>query len=138
MSRQVFVDASAWIAIADADEARHEDAVRIFSRLLWDGYLLVTTNLVIAEAYILLRRRLGYQVAITFLESVNESPRIEIVHPNLPLEIAAKEILRHYNDQDFSLADAFSFALMRTRNITEAFAFDQHFATAGFTLIPPG
>ena len=48
----------------------------------------------------------------------------------------AKEILRLYADQDFSLADAVSFALMQQRNITEAFAFDRHFLTAGFMLQP--
>jgi len=137
MPREVFVDASAWIAIADSNEARHEDAVKLYSELLRDGSLLVTTTLVIAEAHILLRRRIGYRAAMGFLENVNESPRIEIVHPNPRLEAAGKQILRQYDDQDFSLADAFSFALMRERGITEAFTFDQHFATAGFVLLPP-
>ncbi|RMD66909.1 PIN domain-containing protein [Candidatus Parcubacteria bacterium] len=137
MPRQVFVDATAWIATADNSEARHGDAVKVYSQLLRDGSLLVATSLVIAEAHILLRRRLGYRAAMRFLNSVNESPRIEIVHPDPHLEAAAKQILRQYDDQDFSLADAFSFALMRERGITEAFAFDQHFVTAGFVLIPP-
>jgi len=39
------------------------------------------------------------------------------------------------SDQDFSLADALSFAFMRKEKIIEAFAYDQHFTTAGFTLL---
>ena len=47
-----------------------------------------------------------------------------------------EEVLRRYDDQDFSLIDAVSFAVMQERNITEAFAFDHHFLTAGFALTP--
>jgi len=39
------------------------------------------------------------------------------------------------SDQDFSLADALSFAFMRREKIIEAFAYDRHFTTAGFTLL---
>ena len=39
------------------------------------------------------------------------------------------------SDKD-SLADAVSFVVMRQRGITEAFAFDSHFATAGFVIAP--
>ncbi|HUG64660.1 MAG TPA: hypothetical protein VMK83_05530 [Gaiellaceae bacterium] len=35
-----------------------------------------------------------------------------------------------------SLVDARSFEVMRTRGITSAFTLDQHFADAGFDLIP--
>lgn len=135
MSQQIFVDATAWIAIADGGETRHKDAARTYSELLRSKKVLVTTTLVVAEVYILLRRRLSHQAAMAFLSSVNESPRIEIVHTDAQLEVEAKRILRQYDDQDFSFTDAVSFALMQERGITEAFAFDQHFVTAGFTLV---
>ena len=41
-----------------------------------------------------------------------------------------------YKDQDFSYADAVSFAVMRERDIDRVFAFDHRFLIAGFTLIP--
>ena len=50
MLRQVFVDTSAWVAIADSKEARHEEAVKIYTDLLRDGSLLVTTILVFRTA----------------------------------------------------------------------------------------
>lgn len=136
VSRQVFVDASAWIAVADEDEACHGDAANTYADLLRRHATLVTTGLVMAEAHVLLRRRLGHRAAMSFLDNLNQSDRIELVHPDRQLEAAAKEILRQYDDQDFSLADAISFALMRGRGIGQAFTFDRHFATAGFTLLP--
>ena len=39
-------------------------------------------------------------------------------------------------DHPFSFVDATSFALMHQQRIGHAFAFDVHFATAGFLRIP--
>ena len=41
-----------------------------------------------------------------------------------------------YSDHPFSFVDGTSFALMRQQRIRFAFAFDTHFATAGFVRIP--
>jgi len=51
------------------------------------------------------------------------------------MEAQAVVILRRYKDQDFSYVDAVSFAVMQQREISEAFAFDHHFTTAGFTRV---
>ncbi|MCZ6680634.1 MAG: PIN domain-containing protein [Candidatus Poribacteria bacterium] len=131
--REVFTDASAWIALADQSEGHHADAVKIYSDLLLNRQnTLVTLDLMVAETHIWLRRRLGHQAAITFLAGINESARIEMVYLDARLESETKTILRQYDDQIFSFADAAAFALMQQRSITHAFTFDQHFVTAGF------
>jgi len=43
--------------------------------------------------------------------------------------------LGRFSDQRFSLTDAVSFEVMRREQISRAFAFDQHFVTAGFELL---
>jgi predicted nucleic acid-binding protein len=96
----------------------------------------VTTNLVIAESYIILRLELGHGPALAFLDHIKASPRIVRVYSTPELEAEAEETLRRYEDQDFSFTDAVSFAVMRARDITTAFAFDAHFATAGFANVP--
>jgi hypothetical protein len=50
MSQQVFVDASAWISIADNSEAHHKDSVKTYSDLLNSQITLVTTSLMVAES----------------------------------------------------------------------------------------
>jgi predicted nucleic acid-binding protein len=75
-------------------------------------------------------------LALLFLETIRQSPRIEKLHATADLEAKAIEILRRHQDQDFSLTDAVSFAVMKERGIRTAFAFDRHFATAGFALVP--
>ena len=48
----------------------------------------------------------------------------------------AKAIIYQYDDKDFSLTDAASFAVMERLRIVSAFTFDRHFAQYGFTVLP--
>lgn len=45
--------------------------------------------------------------------------------------------LRRHDEREYSFVDATSFAVMRRRRITEAFAFDGDFAAAGFVELRP-
>jgi len=136
VSREIFVDAGAWIAISDTRDKYHAAAIQFYQRLLQERRRLVTTNLVVAEAHVVIRRAGGYQPAMRFLQSVRQSSRLLKVYSDPTLEAQAEAILRRYADQDFSFADAVSFAVMQERGITEAFAFDHHFSVAGFALVP--
>ncbi len=136
MARELFVDTGAWVALADQDDKYHERAAREYPDLLKHYRRLVITNLVVAEVYIILRKALGHAAAITFLESIRSSPRIEKVQSTEELEVGAEDILRRYSDQDFSYTDVVSFALMRQRGIDTAFALDKHFLIAGFSMVP--
>ena len=132
----MFIDTGAWFALADKSDAYHEQAVAIYPGLLRGFHHLTTTNLVVAETYILIRRALGHQPAISFLQNISASPRIVKIYSDPTLEYLAEEILMQYQDQAFSYTDAVSFAVMKQYRITQAFSFDQHFVTAGFTLVP--
>jgi predicted nucleic acid-binding protein len=135
-ARRVFVDTGAWYAIQVADDEWHEEAVRTINGLLAAPHSLVTTNHVIGETYALLRITCGHAAAARFLDRVEESRRLETIFVSEETEKRAYAILRQYADQDFSFVDATSFAAMRAARIRHAFAFDQHFATAGFFRVP--
>ena len=108
----------------------------IFSALQSSFYISCITYIIIAETYILIRRGIGYQAAITFLENIASSPRVVKIYSDRILEETAESILRQYRDRDFSYTDAVSFIVMKQYGITEVFSFDKHFVTAGFTLVP--
>jgi len=132
----LFVDTGAWYALADSSDQYHDEAVKIYPKLLGNYHPLKTTNLIVAETHILIRRCIGYQAAIAFLENIASSPRVVKIYSDSMLEERAESILRQYQDQNFSYIDAVSFVVMKQYGITEAFSFDKHFVTAGFTLIP--
>lgn len=131
----VFVDTGAWLALADRSDAHHKEAARIL-RDFHEQRQLLTTNLVVAESYVLILRTLGHEAAFAFLNSIEGSPRTNKIFSDESLETAAGDILRRYRDQDFSYTDAVSFAVMKRHGISRAFCFDKHFLTAGFTLLP--
>jgi predicted nucleic acid-binding protein len=137
MTHRIFVDTGAWIALADGSDDLHDRALTIYPTVLQAGNRLVTTNLVIAESYNLIRRRVGHQAAMQFLESMRTSPRLDRVYSDQSLELSGEAILRRYADQAFSFVDAVSFAAMLALDIDEAFAFDNHFVVAGFKLVQP-
>lgn len=134
--RVIFVDTSAWVALTDRHGAHHRKAASVFPGLLKTSRSLVTSNLVVAETYILLRREMGRAAAAGFLERIKASPRIVKIYSDEEAESAAEKILSKYEDQEFSYTDAVSFALMRRMGIRKAFCFDKHFTAAGFEKIP--
>ena len=96
---------------------------------------LVTSNLIIGETYTLLRISKGYQEAKRFLDKLAQSQKLDRLFITESLERQAYEILHRYAAHPFSFVDSTSFALMRQQRIRYAFAFDSHFATAGFVRI---
>jgi len=136
LPESIFVDTGAWVALADRDDVHHLKAASIYPTLLKTQKRLMTSNLVIAESYILILKELGHQAAIHYLEGIKTSPRILKIYSNEDLESEAEELLIKYSDQDFSYADAVSFAIMKREKIKKVFSFDGHFLTAGFINVP--
>ncbi len=134
--KTIFVDTGAWFALADESDQYHKKAVDVYPGLFEDNYLLTTTNFVIAETYILIRRAIGHQPAMRFLQNIASSPSVSKIYSDQTIEEEAEDILGKYQDQDFSYSDAVSFAVMKRHGIHLAFSFDHHFMTAGFRIIP--
>lgn len=135
MARELFIDAAAWVALAHTKDNNHEAAKETYPRLAQEYPRFVTTNLVIAEAHALLRHRMGHTLSLRFLESTRASPRVDRVFATPELDTQAEAILRKFDDQDFSYADAVSFALMKQRGIQDVFTYDLHFRVMGFRLV---
>ena len=133
---RVFVDTGAWFAIQATDDAQHALARSTLPEVLQASQSLVTSNLIVGETYTLLRLSKGYRGAKQFLDTLAQSTKLEPVFLTESLARHAYEILHRYADHPFSFVDAISFALMRQQRIRHAFAFDAHFATAGFLRVP--
>lgn len=135
MTREVFVDTSAWYPLVDRGHADHARLAALLKERLRDGVTLVTTNLVLAESHALLLRRIGRTVAQTFLSAARAAPNTVIFSTAELEEEAEREWLARFTDQPFSLADAVSFTVMTRRSISEALTLDRDFATAGFIVL---
>ena len=135
--KPAFLDTSGWFAALSPKEAKHAPARSAYIRWIESGTQLVTTNLVVAEMQILLSRFRGAGEGLRFLDSLYQDPSHHVVFVNRDLKRAAVDRwLRRYSDQPLSLADAVSFEVMTARSIRQALALDEHFALAGFELVP--
>lgn len=136
MSRGIFVDTGAWIALANKGDRYHLAAVKGLEEIQTLGLLLVTSNFVLDETYTRIRRQAGLKAVVTMGEKIQESKQVKTVTVDRSTEKKAWEIFKKYADQPFSYTDCVSFALMREKRITQVFAFDKDFQVMGFSLMP--
>ncbi len=124
-----FVDTSFWVALGFRRDGHHQEA-----RSLWadDASGLVTTNHVVGETWTFLRRRAGHVTAVRFIDQVERSKRLAVVHVDSSTEAEAFAWLRRHDERMYSFVDATSFAVMRQNRLSEALAFDGDFSAAGF------
>lgn len=132
----VFVDTGAWYAIQVPNDRWHPEAAATLRALAASRTALVTTTAVVGETYTLLMSTRGHGPAWRFVDALRSTALVEVSSVEPDVEARAWEILRRYEDQRFSYVDGTSFALMRSRGISRAFAFDRHFSAAGFVRVP--
>ena len=127
------MDTSAFYARLDRDDQWHREAVQGFHLLAQERRSLFTTNLIVAETYILALRRLGHAVAQRWLEALVS---FNLVFQREEHHQKVQALLRRYPSLNFSYTDAFSFIAMEETGLQTAFTFDRHFHHYGWALFP--
>jgi len=123
----LFVDTSVWYAAADSSDASNASAKIILAA----GEPLVTSDHVLVETWTLLRYRMRRHAAERFWEGLRNG--VATVEPVGMADLeAAWQIGLSYRDQDFSLVDRTSFALMCRLGIDRAASLDDDFAIFRF------
>ena len=130
------VDTSAMYATLDASERDHAEARAIVARLARERWRLFTTNYIVAEIHALVLVRVNRAVAERALNELDASPTT-IVRATEADEQRARAIIKQYQDKNFSLTDAITFAVMERLGIDRVFTFDRNFAQYGFVPLHP-
>ena len=131
----VFVDTGAWIALALTRDPLHPRASETWALLASTGAKLHTSVSIVVETFTFLDRNTTRSVALAWKDSLKVVPRLRVLPcASRDLEQAWRYLERS-DLHKLSAVDALSFVLMAQRRIRVAFAFDGHFATAGFRLI---
>ena len=133
---QIWVDTGALLALASPRDQHHHRAVATLRRHAAAGVRWTSSVLVLAEFHLLAVQRRGAAAARASVASLLGDAAYEWL--DVPVALVSQAMsnwLARFPDQSFSLADAVSFELMRRERLTQAFAFDEHYVTAGFELL---
>jgi uncharacterized protein len=123
----LYVDTSIWYAATDSSERSNARAKQI----LGSGEQLVTSDHVLVETWMLIRHRIGLTAAERFWGGLRSGAAF--VEPVSPADLeAAWQIGAAWADQDFSIVDRTSFAVMNRLGIETAASLDEHFAIFRF------
>lgn len=130
----VFVDSGAWIALALTRDPLHNAARAAWDNLQAQAAKLHTSVPVVIETFTFLERNATRDVALRWKDSFSAGKMTKI----LPCELRDLDQSWEYSKRPdlhkLSAVDATSFVIMKRSRIRVAFAFDHHFAMAGFRL----
>lgn len=133
---EIFVDTSAFVAIANRSDQYHQKA-KEFITTLEPPIKFHTSNYIIDETMTRIRMRVGHKPALNFAKGIFSSRLYTIHYIDEGIEKEAFKIFERYQDQKLSFTDCTSFALMKRLGIKKAFAFDEDFVVLGFEILPP-
>lgn len=133
---KLFVDTSAWAATYNASDRWHTRARAALDSLVDSRTVLITTDYVLDETITLLLYHAGRSCALAFGDAVLRSRQVQLVRIGARMWEEAWQLFRRYEDKAWAFTDCTSFVVMRQRELTLAFTFDNHFAQAGFELWP--
>jgi predicted nucleic acid-binding protein len=119
----LFVDSSVWFAATVAKDHDNPRAIAILS----DADEVVTTDHVLVETWLLLNSHYRRSSAEQFWSGLRRGG-VRIETPTVGDLNAAWAIGEAFPDQEFSIVDRTSFALMERLGITKAASLDSHFA----------
>ena len=134
----IFVDSGAWIALSNQRDQNYTDAVTIYADLKRQRARFLTTDYVLDETITRLRYDVSHSVAVQFLDFIERAQKIDgltVTEIDKTLFQEAKRLFRQYDSAKLSFTDCTSFAVCQKHNISETYAFDEHFAMMGITVL---
>ncbi len=136
---QLFVDTSAWDALADNPDKHHLSAIRFRDEMAGRRKLL-TSSYIFDELFTLLLLNIGYGPTVEYkkkLDILIAEHVLDMIWIDDAIAIEAWDVFEKYNaDKLWSFTDCTSYAVMKRLGITEVFAFDHHFEQMGFLRLP--
>jgi predicted nucleic acid-binding protein len=135
MMKQVFVDTSYWIALANSRDQLHELALQISGRI--SPVHLVTTDEVLIEFanFYCGRGQDMRRIAVELVRAIMSDPNTTIVPQTRESFQRGLSLYQGRQDKEYSLVDCISMETMRLKSLVECLTNDHHFEQEGFTIL---
>jgi uncharacterized protein len=133
--RIVFADTGYWVALLNSHDDLHNKAINL-SKAIQLAHI-VTSEMVLTEVLNDFSARGDYlrKVATELIHRLIKDPNTTVIPQTTMQFQTALELYTNRLDKAWSQTDCLSFKLMEEQNISEALAYDRHFAQAGFVAL---
>jgi predicted nucleic acid-binding protein len=129
---KVFVDTAAWLALLNKDDDLYAHARQVMKTLRHQRVALLTTAFVLLEVADALSAPVHRGRTVGFINGLRQLPLLSIFPASQHLWMAGWQLYSDRPDQDWSLTDCISFAVMMQERLTQCFTSDHNFEQAGF------
>jgi predicted nucleic acid-binding protein len=133
--KKIFFDTWGWVAIANADDIRHQEVTSFYKEFLDKNGTPMTTDYILSETITLLRSRTGTEGTAIFVDTLLEAAnagRIELERITPERWNKAWNLCKKYKDKgDISFVDFTSFVVMRETGVLDVLTADRHFNEVG-------
>ncbi len=141
MPETVFWDTAAFVALGNADDQLHDEAVLVSEELAQGKAHVLTTSAVLTEVANTFSKAGWRPVARQMIEAVQNSVAIglaTVIHIDTDLWRRGWTLFLARPDKDWGLTDCLSFVVMKEQAVSQAFTSDHHFEQAGFERLMQG
>jgi predicted nucleic acid-binding protein len=129
---KVFVDTAAWLALLNKDDDLYAHARQVMKTLRQQHVALLTTEFVLLEVADALSAPAHRGRTVRFINGLRQLPLLSILPASHNLWTAGWKLYGDRPDQDWSLTDCISFAVMTQERLMQCFTSDHNFEQAGF------
>lgn len=127
---RIFIDADAFVALIDQNDANHSQALLINPIIKKMNYSSFTSNFAVGEAITVLSQNKGHSHAVAFGKKMF-SNKITIIDATRPHQLKALQKFAQATSKNVRFADYINMVMMEELAITTIFSFDKHYKREG-------
>ncbi|PZV13352.1 MAG: nucleic acid-binding protein [Leptolyngbya sp.] len=133
--RFIFADTGYWVALLNPGDNLHQKAMHLAQSL--QPVHIITSEMVITEVLNDFSKRGEYlrDAACALIQDLRSNLNTTIIPQTSQQFDQAFILYTQRKDKQWSHTDCVSFNIMEANGISEALAYDRHFAQAGFTAL---
>lgn len=136
MSRYIFVNTSAWLALYNHNDPRHDAATTLWNDLRNQPVRFVTTDYVMEQVYTALKVFGSLHAAQAFHQLVTGSNLVRLFMADSVIFDRAWKVFVDDEQPRWTFTDCVNYSVIQYLGLTEVFTFDPSFSAPGLTVLP--